>query len=186
MQKRSVHEKAYYICLPRLRVLFQSSIGRRRIVKDNSFLIEEAYNQEAGVVQFVFAHQYVDPSQDATTTFTNEIPMGGETHQFSYVIPMQKVGITEASGIGDILVNYRYQMVNNEHVAMAPRLSLILPTIGHHVRTCSANLLVTVWKQQSDRTQKQQRRLIILYREFARRLILEKQKWCQGLVRCWV
>lgn len=104
------------------------ALAAEEIVKDNSFLIEEAYNQEAGVVQFIFAHQYVDPSQDAATTFTNEIPMGGETHQFSYVIPMQKIGITEESGVGDILVNYRYQMVNNEHVAMAPRLSLILPT----------------------------------------------------------
>jgi hypothetical protein len=98
------------------------------IVKDNSFLIEEAYNQEAGVVQFIFAHQYLDPSQDATTTFTNEIPLGSEAHQFSYVIPMQKSSTANDTGMGDILLNYRYQLMSNEHVAIAPRLSLILPT----------------------------------------------------------
>lgn len=97
-------------------------------VKDNSFLIEEAYNQEAGVVQFIFNHQYQDPTQDASTVFTNEIPLGGETHQFSYVVPMERVGARDESGLGDILLNYRYQLLNNEYIAMAPRLSLILPT----------------------------------------------------------
>ena len=98
------------------------------IVKDNSFLIEEAYNQEAGVVQFIFGHQYLQPSHNTTTTFTNELPVGGESHQFSYVIPMQKIGATSESGLGDVSLNYRYQLVNNEHVAMAPRVSLLLPT----------------------------------------------------------
>lgn len=97
-------------------------------MKDNSFLIEEAYNQEAGVVQFIFSHQYQDPTQDATTAFTNEIPMGGEAHQFSYVVPMERVGATDEAGIGDILLNYRYQVLNTETIAMAPRLSVILPT----------------------------------------------------------
>lgn len=104
------------------------AFAAEEIVKDNSFLIEEAYNQEAGVVQFIFANQYLDPSQDSATTFTNEIPLGGEAHQFSYVIPMQKIGATNETGLGDILLNYRYQLVSNEHVAIAPRLSVIWPT----------------------------------------------------------
>lgn len=33
-------------------------------VKDNSFLIEEAYNQEAGVVQFIQTYQYLDPAHE--------------------------------------------------------------------------------------------------------------------------
>jgi hypothetical protein len=105
-----------------------TAFATEEIVKDNSFLIEEAYNQEAGVVQFIFAHQYLDPSQNTNTTFTNEIPLGGEKHQFSYVVPLQKVGTSEELGLGDMLINYRYQLVNNEHVAMAPRFSVILPT----------------------------------------------------------
>lgn len=98
-------------------------------IKDNSFLIEEAYNQEAGVVQFINAYQYSDISNDWNYTFTNEIPMGDETHQFSYVIPMsKKSGTPNVLGTGDVLLNYRFQLVNTENLAMAPRLSLVLAT----------------------------------------------------------
>lgn len=101
------------------------------VVKDNSFLIEEAYNQEAGVVQFIQGWQYSDLSKDWTYSFTNEIPVGDETHQFSYVIPVvkaQDAAGDDQTGIGDVLLNYRYQLLNTEMVSMAPRLSLIAPT----------------------------------------------------------
>ena len=57
-------------------------------IQDNSFLIEEAYNQEAGVVQFINGYQYSDLTNEWNYTFTNEIRMGDETHQFSYVLPV--------------------------------------------------------------------------------------------------
>jgi len=98
-------------------------------IKDNSFLMEEAYNQEAGVVQFINGYQYSDRTKEWGYTFTNEIPIPDETHQFSYVIPIaKKVGPPAATGIGDVVLNYRYQLVSNEAVAMAPRFSIILPT----------------------------------------------------------
>lgn len=98
-------------------------------IKDNSFLIEEAYNQEAGVVQFINGYQYSQLTKEWNYTFTNELPIRDETHQFSYVLPMsKKAGPPEETGLGDILLNYRYQLVNNEHLAMAPRLSLIIPS----------------------------------------------------------
>lgn len=109
-----------------------SSVGfAAEAVKDNSFLIEEAYNQEAGVVQFIQGWQYSDLSQDWNYSFTNEIPLGGETHQFSYVIPVEKTvdgNGSDQTGIGDVLLNYRYQVMNNDMIAMAPRISLIAPT----------------------------------------------------------
>lgn len=101
-------------------------------VKDNSFLIEEAYNQEAGVVQFIQTYQYLDPAHEWGYTFTNEIPITDETHQFSYVIPvMKKNGATSADDktqIGDVLLNYRYQLMNTDLISIAPRLSLIVPS----------------------------------------------------------
>lgn len=98
-------------------------------IKDNSFLMEEAYNQEAGVVQFINGYQYSDLTKEWDYTFTNEFPINDETHQFSYALPFsKKSGPPEETGVGDILLNYRYQLVNNEHIAMAPRISLILPT----------------------------------------------------------
>lgn len=100
-------------------------------VKDNSFFIEEAYNQDPGVVQFIQGWQQSDLSKDWNYTFTNEIPLGGQTHQFSYVIPVNKtIGAdgNDQTGIGDVLLNYRYQLLNTEVVTMAPRISIITPT----------------------------------------------------------
>lgn len=101
------------------------------VVKDNSFLIEEAYNQEPGVVQFIQTYQYLAPAHEWAYSFTNEIPITDETHQFSYVIPVLKkngVGPGDETQVGDVLLNYRYQLMNTPTVSIAPRFSLILPT----------------------------------------------------------
>ena len=97
-------------------------------IEDNSFLIEEAYNQEAGVVQFINSFQYLKKSKDWVYTFTNEIPIGSQAHQFSYTIPYQRVDANQSSGVGDILLNYRFQLLNEGPIAMAPRLSLVIPS----------------------------------------------------------
>ncbi len=112
--------------------LLGAGTAQAAVVKDNSFLIEEAYNQEPGVVQFIQTYQYLDPAHEWGYTFTNEIPVPDETHQFSYVIPVAKVngqgGADDQTQVGDILLNYRYQLMNTETISIAPRFSLILPT----------------------------------------------------------
>ena len=57
-------------------------------IEDNSFFIEEAYNQEARVVQHISTFSYVAgaaPERDGS--FTQEWPIGGQAHQLSYTIP---------------------------------------------------------------------------------------------------
>lgn len=107
------------------------AVQAAEVVKDNSFLMEEAYNQEPGVVQFIQAYQYLDPAHEWAYTFTNEIPITDETHQFSYTIPVLRKADDmgeDKTQIGDVLLNYRYQLLNTEHVSMAPRFSLIVPS----------------------------------------------------------
>lgn len=99
-------------------------------VQDNSFLIEEAYNQEPGVVQHIATLQR--QNRDWFFKFTQEWPLGSQTHQFSYSAPyswLQSEG-QRVQGIGDIMLNYRYQALleSDTTPAFAPRLSLILPT----------------------------------------------------------
>jgi hypothetical protein len=105
---------------------------------DNSFLVEEAYNQEAGIVQHILTAAYsVDRISNTGErrldfSFTQEWPVPGQTHQLSYTIPYSVVkdsGRWE-NGIGDVLLNYRYQAYFNEKTltAFAPRFSLVLPT----------------------------------------------------------
>ena len=97
-------------------------------IRDNSFLIEEAYNQEPGVIQHIQAFQYMKDGSWGYT-FTEEWPAPRETHQLSATIPVDRLRRegTE-TGIGDILLNYRYQLLLRDPVALSPRLSLIFPT----------------------------------------------------------
>jgi len=102
-------------------------------IEDNSFLIEEAYNQEEGVIQYIQSYKYSKKTKNWNYTFTNEIPMLSQTHQFSFTVPLARVGDdpTFQSGLGDTALNYRYQLIKNEDLALSPRFSVILPT-GQH------------------------------------------------------
>src|SRR3972149_347718 len=97
-------------------------------IRDNSFLIEEAYNQEPGVIQHIHAYQYMKDGSWGYT-FTDEWPAPRETHQLSATIPVDRLrGDGTATGIGDVLLNYRYQLLLRDPVELSPRLSLLLPT----------------------------------------------------------
>ena len=99
-------------------------------IQDNSFLIEEAYNQEAGVVQHI--NNLRRQGKDWLYTFTQEWPMGSQTHQFSYTVPYSwlRTDTGREDGFGDVQLNYRYQlsMESDSRPAIAPRASLILPS----------------------------------------------------------
>jgi hypothetical protein len=94
-------------------------------ISDNSFLLEEAYNQEFGVVQHISALSRFGPS-DWIYTFTQEWPVPGPRHQLSVTMPLQ--GVEGAHGLGDVAINYRFQMRDRNGIACAPRLSLLVPT----------------------------------------------------------
>ena len=97
-------------------------------IRDNSFLIEEAYNQEPGVIQHILALQTMKGGA-WDFTFTEEWPVPRETHQLSLTVPAARLDEDGSpTGLGDILLNYRYQAVLEDPVALAPRLSLVLPT----------------------------------------------------------
>ena len=97
-------------------------------ISDNSFLVEEAYNQEAGVVQHI-ANVRRFPYGSFLFTFTQEWPAPGQRHQLSYTAPVLGGG-GAGTGIGDLVLNYRYQLLgkDEEKVWMSPRVSAILPT----------------------------------------------------------
>ncbi len=100
-------------------------------IQDNSFLIEEAYNQERGVVQHISTFARPSDGNTWNYSFTQEWPLGGIEHQLSYTLPLQND--PDGTGLGDIGLNYRYQLVGNPEAAVvfAPRLSLLLPTGSH-------------------------------------------------------
>lgn len=100
-------------------------------VQDNSFLIEEAYNQEPGVVQHITTLRR--QGRDRFVNFTQEWPLGSQAHQFSYAVPyawLRDEIAGDVGRLGAIQLNYRYQALTESALlpAFAPRLSLILPT----------------------------------------------------------
>ncbi|MGH9346116.1 MAG: metal-dependent transcriptional regulator [Vicinamibacterales bacterium] len=96
-------------------------------IADNSYLVEEAFNQEAGVFQNIFSLR-IDEDGNWDASFTQEWPLFGQTHQFSYMLPYVANG--GAAGVGDVMLNYRWQaaLEDGSMPAISPRVSLILPS----------------------------------------------------------
>ena len=90
-------------------------------IQDNSFLIEEAYNQERGVVQHI--NTLLHSRGTWSYSLTDEWPLGGQRRQLSFTVPIER-------GIGNVAINYRHQLagLGGGATAFAPRLSLLLPT----------------------------------------------------------
>jgi hypothetical protein len=111
-------------------------------MRDNALLVEEAYNQEPGVVQHVFnwIHFWDDTPQgrtrDFSSSYTMELPLGSQTHQFSFTTQfldaferLNGLPAEQQGGVGDTLLNYRYQLLaDDEFLWVSPRFSLIVPT----------------------------------------------------------
>src|SRR5919198_1486432 len=96
-----------------LAALIVPSVARAQespAIADNSFLLEEAYNQEPGVVQHISAWQRSLRSAAWLFTFTQEWPLGGQAHQLSYTLPVQRTDSPSETGFSDAVLNYRYQL----------------------------------------------------------------------------
>jgi hypothetical protein len=96
-------------------------------IADNSFLLEEAYNQEPGVVQHISSFTRFGEG-DWSYAFTEEWPAPSQTHQLSLTVPVQ--ASDGHSGLGDAAINYRYQALDGSRggVAFSPRLSVLFAT----------------------------------------------------------
>jgi hypothetical protein len=95
-------------------------------IMDNSFLVEEAFNQPGGVFQNIFGAQRLGDAW--ALGFTQEWPVRSERHQLSYSLALVDTG--SDAGLGDTLIHYRYQVSMDAlgRVAFSPRVTLILPS----------------------------------------------------------
>ena len=109
----------------------QGSAPKALPIQDNSFLVEEAYNQGRGIVQHVSTFSRATGSSGWEYAFTQEWPVRSQRHQASYTVPFARAdGSAAATGVGDIELHYRYQAgrIEGAATAFAPRLTLLLPT----------------------------------------------------------
>jgi hypothetical protein len=118
-------------------VIWQSSLAApspseppAKGIQDNSFFVEEAYNQEPGIVQHIVnVPAFFTPgNNEVSFIFTQEWPVFSQTHQFSYTIPYTFA--EDENGFEDIRLNYRLQalMEGKFTPAFAPRFSLVTPS----------------------------------------------------------
>ena len=98
-------------------------------IQDNSFLVEEAYNQEDGVIQHISSFQRLSTG-DWAFTQTEEWPLRSLKHQLSVTTAAAHADGFAGAGWGDTFLNYRYQLVGSgdTRLAVAPRISVLLPT----------------------------------------------------------
>jgi Putative MetA-pathway of phenol degradation len=107
-------------------------------IEDNSMFIEEAFNQETGIVQHI-SNLIIDDG-NLIYSYTQEIPLDDYRHQLSFTVPYARlVTPTEiitrgndqfqTSGLGDVLINYRPLLWGkNDWALVIPRFTLIIPT----------------------------------------------------------
>ena len=95
-------------------------------ITDNSFLVEEAFNQEPGVFQNILT--MANGRSGWALGFTQEWPLGSMRHQVSFIVPF--AGAAGTRGVGDVQINYRYQALTEApgRPAFSPRLTVILPS----------------------------------------------------------
>lgn len=96
-------------------------------IVDNSFLVEESFNQDMGTFQHIFTWTR-SRSGEWVASFTQEWPALVTRHQVSYSVPVS--GASGSAHLGSVQLNYRYQVLNEGEgrPAFAPRVSAILPT----------------------------------------------------------
>ncbi|HTF21835.1 MAG TPA: transporter [Chryseolinea sp.] len=106
-------------------------------IEDNSMLIEEAFNQEAGIIQHI--SNFVFNDGNFAYNYTQEIPLADVKHQLSFGVsyaslkkPSEIADLTHSyisNGLGDIFINYRPLLWGkNAWALVIPRFSLIVPT----------------------------------------------------------
>ena len=118
-------------------------------IVDNSFLVEEAFNQDPKVVQNIF--NWTRTQDSWQFTFTQEWPVPGVRHQLSYTFLVTSIGSTQ--GLGDMLVNYRLQVLEEGpgRPAFSPRVSAILPSGSRSVGAHQAGLQVNLPFSKQDK-----------------------------------
>src|SRR6478735_4752284 len=126
-------------------------------IEDNSMFIEEAFNQEAGIIQHI--SNFVFNGKDFVYNYTQEIPLADVKHQFSFGVSYASLkgddntplnGNYLTKGLGDIYLNYRpLVMGKNDWALVIPRFTAIVPTgnarygLGTGGRGGQFNLAVT-------------------------------------------
>lgn len=122
-----------------LLVALPLAAGHPSAIEDSNFLPETGVNRSDAVLQYN-AFRLGDAM---AWELAQEWATSSPRHQFSFVVPIYSDGET---GLGDVALNYRYQLFGSEssRAAIAPRLWVLLPTRSEHFGGRNSGLQVNV------------------------------------------
>lgn len=114
--------------------------GEPSPIEDHQFAAEEGIAGSGGSVSYTSMYLRGRDGEAWSSELSQE---WGARHRFSYTIPIFRA---EQTGLGDVMLNYRFQLLGDEasRVAVAPRLSLILPTRHAQFGERSSGLQINV------------------------------------------
>ena len=101
------------------------------VLQDNSFLVNEAYNQDPDVVQHVLTGWHFPSDSLWVCTFDDQWPIGSARHQMDVLVPYGTQGASDPHGFGDLQLGYQYQAKlqgEGSAFSFAPGVRLSLPT----------------------------------------------------------
>lgn len=113
--------------------------GDPSMIEDSNFMPESGWNRTDAVVQYSTFFLGSATSHELTQEWAASTPR----HQLSYVVPFYS---ERESGLGDVMLSYRYQAVGGEgsQFAIAPRVSLVLPTRSERFGAASRGVQLNV------------------------------------------
>ena len=118
---------------------FTALAGDPAPIEDHNFGLEPGWNREGAAMQY---STFV--LRDTSAFELTHEWAARSRHQLSYTVPVYShAGET---GLGDTTINYRYQLAggSESRFAMAPRVSLLLPTRSTHFGERSSGVEVSV------------------------------------------
>jgi len=113
--------------------------GEPSPIEDHNFMLEVGRNRDNAVLQYnTFFFRGASALELA-----QEWAVTSPKHQLGYAIPLYSDAQT---GLGDVTLNYRYQLFGEgeSRIALAPRVSLILPTRNAHFGERSSGVQVNL------------------------------------------
>lgn len=113
--------------------------GEPPAIEDLHFFPESGWNRSDGVMQYnAFVH-----GTDGAHELVQEWGLGSSRHQLSVTVPVYN---SRTTGLGDATISYRRQLVGGEgsRLAVAPRVSLVLPTRHDAFGVRSSGLQVSI------------------------------------------
>ena len=115
--------------------------GQDGPIQDNSFLIEEAYNQGPGIVQRISTFLNAGEGEGWAFGFTQEWPAPNQRHQLSYTVIAAEVG--DERGFGDFadgLLVVLHKRLLGQHPLGEEVLEPALDHLLQHRRTGSRSV----------------------------------------------